>query len=119
MTAQRRRLLVAWLLALGTVSCGPSQPAADPAADEQAINAVREREITAFLRAQESLHALAHLIGGLVCKRDGEDVPARNFFLGDKIRDAMRNHTRFAGAGTCEDQERSFGSKHSLALLFI
>ena len=48
MTAQHRRLLVTWLLALGAVSCGPSKPPADPAADEQAINAVREREITAF-----------------------------------------------------------------------
>ena len=47
MTAQRRRL-ARWLLVLGTVGCGPSRPPADPAADEQAINAVREREITAF-----------------------------------------------------------------------
>src|SRR5688572_29800158 len=48
MTAQRRRRFVPWLLVLVTVSCGPSKPPADTAADEQAINAVSEREITAF-----------------------------------------------------------------------
>jgi ketosteroid isomerase-like protein len=48
MTAQRRRRLVPWLLVLGTVSCAPGKPPADTAADERAINAVREREITAF-----------------------------------------------------------------------
>ena len=47
MTAQCRRL-ARWLLFVGAVGCGPSRPPADPAADEQAINAVREREITAF-----------------------------------------------------------------------
>jgi hypothetical protein len=78
-----------------------------------------ERQIAAFLCAQESLHALAHLVRGFVCERDGEDVPARDFFLGDEIRDTMRDDARFAGAGARKNQERAFGSKHSLALLFI
>ena len=47
MTAQRYRLAT-WLVVLGTASCGPDKPPVDAAADEQAINAVREREITAF-----------------------------------------------------------------------
>jgi ketosteroid isomerase-like protein len=47
MAAQRRRLAT-WLVVLGTVSCAPETPPADPVADEQAINAIREREIAAF-----------------------------------------------------------------------
>jgi hypothetical protein len=39
-----------------------------------------ERQTRAFLCAQQSLHALAHLIGGFVCESDGEDVPVGTFF---------------------------------------
>ena len=31
----------------------------------------------------------------------------------------MRDDARFTGARAGEDQERTFGAKHSLALLFI
>ena len=31
----------------------------------------------------------------------------------------MRDDARFAGAGAGEDQERTFGSEHSFALLFV
>jgi hypothetical protein len=47
MTARRYRLAT-WLVVLGAASCSPDKPPADTAADEQAINAVREREIAAF-----------------------------------------------------------------------
>ena len=78
-----------------------------------------EWQVIALLCAQQSLHALAHLVGGFVCERNGEDVPARDFLLGNEVRDAMRDNARFTRPGARENQERAFSGKHSLALLFI
>jgi hypothetical protein len=45
---------------------------------------------------QQSLDTLSHLIGGFVRKRDRENIPARNLFLGDQISDAMSDDACFA-----------------------
>src|ERR1043165_4034184 len=53
-------------------------------------------EIVCILRAQQTLDALSHLIGGFVRKRNRENIPTRNFLLRDEIRDAMRDDASFA-----------------------
>jgi hypothetical protein len=62
---------------------------------------------------------LSHLIGGFVCKRDRENIPARNLFLGDEISDAMRDDACFARAGARKDEERTLCGKDSFTLLFV
>ena len=47
---RRHHLLGGTLLGLSALGCARTRPAADAAADKQAINAVREREIAAFNR---------------------------------------------------------------------
>jgi hypothetical protein len=68
---------------------------------------------------QQSLNALAHLVCGFVRKRDSENIPGWNILLGDQIRNAMRDHSRFARTCSGEDEERPFGSEHGFALLFV
>src|SRR5947208_2424707 len=50
-----------------------------------------ERHRRKFLVMQQSLHALAHFLRGLVSKSDRENVPRRDAFLGDEVSDAMRD----------------------------
>ena len=69
--------------------------------------------------AQQSLHALPHLLGGFVGEGDREDVPRRHAFFGDQVGDAMSDDARLAGAGAGENQQRAFGCLDGFALLFV
>jgi hypothetical protein len=42
-----------------------------------------ERPTREFLVAQQTLDALAHLLGGFVSKRHRENIPRRDAFFGD------------------------------------
>ena len=54
------------------------------------------------------LHALAHLLCGLVGEGDCQDVPGRDTFVGDQVGDAVRYDARLAGAGAGENEQRAF-----------
>ena len=57
-------------------------------------------------RADERGDALAHLVGGLVGERDGED-PRGVHALVDEVGDAVREHPGLAGAGAGDDEQRA------------
>ena len=57
-------------------------------------------------RADQPLHASAHLAGGLVREGDGQDPLRGHAPVANQRRDAKRQHPRLAGAGAGEDQER-------------
>ena len=50
----------------------------------------------AAARADQALQALAHLSGRLVGERDGQDLPWRHVQILQDVRDAVREHARFA-----------------------
>ncbi len=57
-------------------------------------------------RADERADALAHLGGGLVGERDGED-PRRVHAVVDEVGDAVREHPGLARAGAGDDEQRA------------
>ena len=75
-------------------------------ADPHAARAVRE----------QGLQALAHLRGGLVGERDGEDLPGAHALVRDHVRDAVREHPRLARARAREHEQRAARALHGLAL---
>ncbi len=69
--------------------------------------------------AQQPVHALGHLAGGLVGEGDGQDGVGRDVFLADEPGDAMRDDAGFARSGAGQDEQRAFGSLHRGALFGI
>ena len=67
---------------------------------------------------EQHANAFAHLAGGFIRKRDGENRAARSALL-DQVRNAMCDDTRFACARTCQNEYRPIGGEHSFALLWI
>ena len=65
---------------------------------------------------QQGLQALAHLGGGLVGERDGQDLPRLHALVCDHVRDAVREHARLAGARSREHQQRPTRALRGLAL---
>jgi hypothetical protein len=45
---------------------------------------------------EELMHPLAHFLGGLIRKRHGEDLLREDATHPNKVRDAVRNDSRFA-----------------------
>ena len=74
-----------------------------------------ERELLDRLGADQPLGALAHLIGGLVGERHGEDGFGRHA-LGEQIGDAIGDDAGLARAGAGEDEERSVEGRDGFAL---
>ena len=70
----------------------------------------------AGLAAEQAADALAHLAGGLVGERDGENLPRIDAFDVDETRDARREHARLSRTGAGEDEQRAVDVKHGLAL---
>jgi hypothetical protein len=68
--------------------------------------------------AEESLGALAHLLGGLVREGDGRDR-ARVRAEAHEMRQAMRDDPRLAGSRAREDEEGAPGVEDRLALLGV
>ena len=64
----------------------------------------RARAISA---PQSFVEARAHLAGGLVGERHGEDAPRRDALARDEVGDAIRDDARLAAAGAGEDEERA------------
>ena len=62
---------------------------------------------------------LAHFGGGFVGERDGEDILGRNAQIGNKVRDARREHARFSAPRACEHQNRALGIEDGQALFFV
>jgi hypothetical protein len=64
-------------------------------------------------------HALTHLGGGLVGEGHGENGLRHRALVLDEIRNAVGNYASLPAPRARQDQHRSFGSFHSLALLRI
>ena len=61
---------------------------------------------------------LAHLGGGLVGERDGED-PRRVRALVDQVGDAVGEHPRLAGSGTGDDEQRTVAVHDRVELIGV
>ena len=61
----------------------------------------------ALLALQQRADALAHLVGGLVGKRDRGDVARRIAALLDQIGDLVGDHARLAAARPGQHQQRA------------
>ena len=68
------------------------------------------------LGAEQAPDALAHLAGGFVRERHGENVSRIDAFDVDQPRDARREHARLARAGAGEHEQRAVDVQHGLAL---
>ncbi len=64
-------------------------------------------------------HALAHLRGGLVGERDGQDLADADVAGGQQVGDAAGQHRRLARARARDDQQRRALVQHRLALLRV
>ena len=67
---------------------------------------------------EQCADAVAHLVGGFVGEGDGENRIGRRALI-DQIGDAVGDDARFARAGSRQDQQRTFGSEDSFALLRV
>ena len=67
-------------------------------------------------RAHEPAQTLAHLGGRLVGERDSQNLPGLHAIVGEHMRDAIREHARFARTGTRKHEQRALGAQHGLAL---
>ncbi len=65
---------------------------------------------------EQGAQALAHLRGGLVGERDGQDLPGGHAEVGHHVRDAVREHAGLARAGAGEHEERALAGEDRLAL---
>ena len=89
-------------------------------AEQAGAEGVERQEPEPRLRgAEEPLDALAHLLGGLVRERDGQELVRRRVPLGDQAGGAMRDDAGLAGAGAGQDQERAVAVQHRLPLLRV
>jgi hypothetical protein len=66
--------------------------------------------------AEEQLHALAHLLRGLVGEGDGQQLARARATGLHQPRDAVRQDARLARAGAGEDQQRAVTVRDGLAL---
>src|ERR1043166_8335284 len=73
----------------------------------------------AAIGAEQRLDTRPHFFGGLVCKRDGEDLFWLRMAVSDEIGDATWDDARFAGAGSGQDEERTVDVKNCVALFGI
>ncbi len=65
---------------------------------------------------QRALHPLAHFASRLVGERNGQNALWIDTVLFDQPGDACGKHSRLAGAGAREHQQRTFEVQHGLAL---
>ena len=73
----------------------------------------------ARVRPNEQRDALLHLAGGLVGKRDRQYLVRSRKPLFQKIRDAVRQHSRLSATGPSKDKERPLGLFDRLQLRWI
>ena len=79
--------------------------------------------VSAFLslgtRAEQLLHALAHLSGGLVREGDGQDALGRDPAGTDQVGDPVGQDARLAAARPRQDQQRTLRGLDGSALLGV
>lgn len=80
---------------------------------------IRHKPAIIGVFAQQMSHPLAHLLGSLIGKSNGQDVIRRGLVGSYKISDAMRQCLGFAGPGTSLNKQRPFRSFNGAALLRI
>jgi hypothetical protein len=68
---------------------------------------------------KEALDAIAHLAGGLIGERDGENRVRVDAMHLDEARDAHRKDTRLARTGAGENEERTIPMEHGFTLCRI
>ena len=96
-----------------------AEPLDLPPQDARAAGVEREHPHALRRAAGERLHARAHLAGGLVRKRQRQDLPRRGALFGQQVGDAVREHARLAAARTGEHQQRPLRGAHGLQLLRV
>src|SRR5205823_9248292 len=70
-------------------------------------------------RSDEGLDALAHLVGGLVGERDGEDPEGADAALADEVGNAMGEHPGLPRARAGDDEERTLAVDDSVELVGV
>ena len=68
------------------------------------------------LLAEQARDALAHLAGGLVGERDGENPRRVDAVMLDQARDARGEHAGLSGARAGEHEQRAVDVQHRFAL---
>ncbi len=84
-----------------------AQPVGVGAQDAQAGGVERRDPHLLGRRSHQLGHPGAHLVGGLVGERDGEDPPRRRVPGGQEVGDAAREDPRLARAGPGDDEQRA------------
>jgi len=69
--------------------------------------------------AQQLIHALRHLAGGLVGEGHGQDRIGRDVLFLDQPGDAVRDHAGLARSSTRQDEQRAVGGLDCSALFGI
>src|SRR5262249_34732711 len=67
-------------------------------------------------RLEQSRHAVAHFLGGLIGEGDGENLARPHAVIQNEVRNAVRDDAGLAAAGAGQDEERTFGVLDGLAL---
>ena len=78
-----------------------------------------DTHMPAAVRAEQRLDARAHLFGGLVRERDGEDFVRLRVTVADEVRDPARDDARLARAGAGKNQQRTVDVQNGFALFGI
>ena len=78
-----------------------------------------ERALRCGRIIQKRADALPHLFRGFVGEGDRQNRRTRNAVMRNQVRDAMRNDTCFAAAGSGEQQHWAFGMSDGFPLLRI
>ena len=73
----------------------------------------------ARLLADQRQDALAHLGGGLVGERDGQDLPGPHALDADQVGDPMGQHARLAAARAGQDEQRPLRRGDGAGLLGV
>src|SRR3954447_12879914 len=68
------------------------------------------------LRPDRTLDPLAHLLRRLVRERDRQDLVRLDADRGEQVRDAVGEDARLPGARSGDDEQRTLGRQHGLAL---
>ena len=87
------------------IAIAPQQPHA-----ERVEGARRRAPNPSGTSSSSDGYALAHLAGGFVGERDGQDGGRRHVPRGDQVRDAVRDDAGLAAARAGQDQQRTFGA---------
>ena len=90
----------------------------DMAAEDPHAHGVEGRDPDSLTGpAQDLVHAVPHLAGGLVGEGDRQDIPGIDLAFVDQVCDPVGDHPGLAAAGAGQDQDRTFCLEAGLLLL--